>query len=255
MKIKHQLRRGFTLVELLVVIAIIATLAGVGVPVIISKQKEGFRTEAVANAKSIGIAMFSFEQDYGSYPTTGTDGTSKQVEENNPEAGFSYVGKYSNDYFRQLIGAGYVDSEQTFYAKGAYTKKPDSVMRGEKCLGAGEVGFAYIMQTDGNAIPSSGNSRRPLVVGSVFNGLTNGTFDPDVYARNGVVLRLDQSASIGSIRPSDKKMIVGGGKTLLQTGPDTVWGNDLNPEIKAPQKTAGSNAGTPTTLQNNNADN
>ena len=183
MKMKYQMRRGFTLVELLVVIAIIATLAGVGVPVIIAQQKKGARSEAVANAKSIGLAMFNFEQDYGTFPSTGDGGTSTQVAENNPSSGYTFGSQNSNDYFRQLIAAGHADSERVFYAKAPYTKKPDNNLKGDKALAAGEVGFAYVMASETEPVPSSGNSGRPLVVAAVYNGTTDGSFDPDVYDR------------------------------------------------------------------------
>lgn len=238
MKMNPGNRRGFTLVELLVVIAIIATLAGVGVPAIISQKKKGDRTEATQNAKSVGMAMFNFEQDYGSYPS---EATGTEVAESNPDSGMTFGTTTSNDFFRQLLAAGYLDSEKPFFAKGAYTKKPDNVMSQGKALAAGEVGFAYVMATTTEPLSSSGNSGRPLLVASVNNGLTDGTFDPDVYDRKAVVYRLDSSASIESIRPSDKKVIIGGGKTLLQGGDkDTVWGTDINPIIKAPLKVGGS---------------
>lgn len=238
MKMKYKMRRGFTLVELLVVIAIIATLAGVGVPVIIAQQKKGARTEALANAKSIGLAMFNFDQDYGSYPSPG-DGTAKEVTDNNPDAGYTFAGGKSNDYFRQLIAAGYADSESTFYAKAAYTKKPDNAIKGAKCLAAGEVGFAYIMETATTPLSSSGNSGRPLIVAAVKDGLSDGSFEADVYDRKAVVFRIDNSGRIESVRPSDNKCLVGGGKTLLQTGDDTVWGASANPVIVPPLKLSG----------------
>jgi prepilin-type N-terminal cleavage/methylation domain-containing protein len=234
MKTYSKMRRGFTLVELLVVISIIATLAGVGVPVIISKQKDGARAEAIANIKQIGLAMFTFDQDYGSYPS---DATGIEVKNNNPESGLTFGSASSNDFFRQLIAAGIIDTEKSFYAKAPYTKKPDNVMSQSKCLAAGECGFAYIMASNTEPLSSSGNSGRPLVAAAVYNGLTNGTFDPDVYAKKAVIFRIDNSAIAEAVRPSDKKVIVGGGKTLLQGGDkDTVWGTDINPVIKAPEK-------------------
>jgi len=231
------MRGGFTLVELLVVISIIATLAGVGVPVIIAKKKEGDRAEATANIRQIGMALFSFEQDYSSYPC---NATAVEVRNNNPDAGFTFGSTYSNDFFRQLIAAGQIDSEMQFYCKTPYTRKPDNVMTQGKCLGPGECGFAYIMATSTEPLSSSGNSRRPLLAAAVYNGLTNGTFDPDVYAKKAVIFRIDQSVSAESVRPSDKKVLVGGGKTLMQGGDkDTVWGTDINPIIKAPEKSRG----------------
>lgn len=228
------MRRGFTLVELLVVISIIATLAGVGVPVIMSKIKDGARAEAIGNIKQIGLAMFTFDQDYGSYPC---DATGIEVKNNNPDTVLTFGNNSSNDFFRQLIAAGTIDSEQSFYAKAPYTKKPDNVMSQGKCLGPGEVGFAYIMATNTDPLSSSGNSRRPLLAAAVFDCQTNGSFDLDVYAKKAVIFRIDNSATAEPVRPSDKKVLVGGGKTLLQSGDkDTVWGTDINPVLKAPEK-------------------
>ncbi len=236
MKTNQRMRRGFTLVELLVVIAIIATLAGVGVPVIIAQQKKGARTEAVANSKSIGLAMFNFDQDYGGFPS---EATGRDVSTNNPSASMTFNGSKSNSYFRQLIAAGYADSEKVFYAKAPYTKKPDNNLTQASCLAAGEVGFAYIMASQTEALPDSGNSGRPLLAAAVYNGQADGTFDPDVYDRKAVIYRMDNSATIESIRPSDKNVIIGGGRTLMQTGESTVWGTDINPVILPPEKASG----------------
>jgi prepilin-type N-terminal cleavage/methylation domain-containing protein len=234
MKTKPAMRRGFTLVELLVVIAIIATLAGVGVPVIIAQKKKGDRTEAISNAKNVGMALFSFEEDYGSYPC---EATATEVNTNNPDSGMTFGTASSNDFFRQLIAAGHIDQEKPFFAKAPYTKKPDNVMSQGKALSAGEVGFAYIMASTTEPLSSSGNSARPILAAAVANGATDGTFDLDVYDKKAVVLRLDNSTAIESIRPSDKKVLVGGGKTMLQGGDkDSVWGADVNPIIKAPLK-------------------
>jgi prepilin-type N-terminal cleavage/methylation domain-containing protein len=249
MKAKSAMRSGFTLVELLVVISIIATLAGVGVPVIINQQKKGARTEAMANIKQIGMAMFNFDQDYNSYPC---GATAVEVKNNNPDTEINFGTNYSNDYFRQLIASGHIDTEKSFYAKAPYTKKPDNVITQAKCLAAGECGFAYIMATTSEPLSSSGNSGRPLLAAAVFNGLTNGTFDPDVYDKKAVVFRIDSSAIAESVRPSDKKCIIGGGKTLLQGGDkDTVWGTDVTPVIKAPEKAHSSSSSEITPSPNN----
>lgn len=231
------MRRGFTLVELLVVIAIIVTLAGVGVPAIIAQKKKGDRAEAVQNAKQVGLALFNFAEDYGSYPS---EATATEVKNNNPDTSMNFGSANSNDYFRQLIAAGSIDQEKPFYAKAPYTKKPDNVLTQSKALAQGEVGFAYIMASSSEPISTSGNSARPIIAAAVYNGQTDGTFDVDVYEKKAVVLRLDNSCTIESVRPSDKKVIAGGGKTLLQGGDaDTIWGADVNPVLKAPQKAGG----------------
>jgi len=229
MKTKYQIRRGFTLVELLVVIAIIATLAGVGVPVIMSQKKKGDRSQAINNAKEIGMALFNFDQEYGSFPCTATATT---LTDNGSTLTFGTAN--SNDYFRQLIAGG-VTSEKPFYAKAAYTKKPDNVMTTDKALAAGEVGFAYIMKSATEALPSSGNTGRPIIVSSMKDAVgTDFKFDKDVYDRMAVVQRIDNSASLESINKDDLATI-GGGKTLFETGADSVW-EDITPTIKPPLK-------------------
>lgn len=243
MKMNSRMRRGFTLVELLVVISIIATLAGVGIPVIMSRVKDGARAEAIGNIKQVGLAMFTFEQDYGSYPwnDTSTGGLVEVVKDNSSSDITDFDFSNSNGCFRMLIAAGSVDTERSFYAKAPYTKKPDNVMASSKCLAAGEVGFAYVMATATAPLSSSGNSGRPLLAAAVYNGLDDGSFDPDVYGKKAVVFRMDNSATVESVRPSDKKVSVGNGKTLFQGGDkDTVWGVDTSPIIKAPSKKPGS---------------
>lgn len=212
-------------------IGLVAMLAGIMVPLIISTEKTDRRSEAMANAKSIGLALHNFEQDYGSYPSAAT---AKQVQSSNPDSGYIFGSEYSNDYFRQLISAGYADSEKTFYAKSAYTKKPDNAMKDGKCLEAGEVGFGYIMASASEAL-SSKNREFPVIVWPLFNASSDGTFDPLTYNRKAVVLRIDNSASTAPIRPSDKKVLIGGGKTLFQSGEGTVWG-DVKPVIRPPLK-------------------
>ena len=242
MKAKYAVRSGFTLVELLVVIAIMATLAGVGLPAIIGKLKDGNRAQATANAKSIGLALFTFESDYGSMPSAGGEGTTdKAVQEANPSGGFTFGTANSNDFYRQLVAAGVTgEGENIFYAKGSYTKKPDGVTTANKCLAAGECGFSYVMANQTDPLSSSGNMGRIIAASSHYNGTADGTFDPDVYARKAVVLRLDQSASEVNVRTTDKKGVAGNGKTVFEGGADTVWGADIQqPVIKPPLKSTG----------------
>ena len=236
MKLKYKMRRGFTLVELLVVIAIIATLAGVGVPVIISQRKKGDRTEAVSNAKGIGLALFNFDQDYGSFPSAGDGGTATAVQENNPNSGYTFGTTNSNDYFRQLIAAGHSDNEQMFYAKAPYTKKPDRNLKGDKCLAAGECGFAYVMVEDKGkrrGLTSADPGGIPVLVAPLVNEW--GSCDQATFNNRGVYLRVDGSARSERLRSSDQKIMIGGGLTLFDTGPGTVWG-PLKPVVLLPER-------------------
>lgn len=237
--------RGFTLVELLVVISIIATLAGVGVPVIISKKKQGDRSEAISNIKQIGMAMFSFDQDYNGYPS---QTSAADVETNNPADNSSPASSIplsdfstSNGFFCQLIRGGFVDSEKSFYAKSSYTKKPDNVMTTGKALAAGECGFSYVMgQNASTPLTSSGNSGQPLLIAVAYKApggavSKDGTCEVDVYDKKAVVFRIDNSATAENVSPGTRRIILpGSSKGLLDNGADTVWGTGINPTLMVP---------------------
>jgi prepilin-type N-terminal cleavage/methylation domain-containing protein len=232
MKTKLNIGRGFTLVELLVVIVIIAALAGLTAPMVIRQRKKADQTEAVNNAKQIGLAMFEFSDAYGSFPDSTTG---EQVTENTGTT-LTFAGGASNDFFRQLIAAEISQSEAMFYAKTNYTKKPDNVYNtSTTALAAGEVGFGYIMNGD-SAFNTSGNPSRPIVVAPLGGTTTPSTteFDVDMYDSKAVVLRIDNSVQSLNILKTNKQAQMGGGKTLLQTGADTVWGADATPKIVAP---------------------
>ena len=72
MKTNTNRKRGFTLVELLVVIVIIASLAALSAPMIMGQIKKANKAEAISNSKQIGLALFEFDSDYGSYPDKDT---------------------------------------------------------------------------------------------------------------------------------------------------------------------------------------
>ena len=66
---RNQRPRGFTLIELLVVIAIIAILAAILFPVFAKARERATATACMSNMKQIGVAIYSYLQDYDeSYP-------------------------------------------------------------------------------------------------------------------------------------------------------------------------------------------
>jgi prepilin-type N-terminal cleavage/methylation domain-containing protein len=231
MKMNQRMRSGFTLVELLVVIVIIAALAGLTAPMVIRQRKKADQTEAVSNARQIGLALFEFETAYGSFP----DSTTATTVTENTGSQLTLGGTTANDYFRQLIAAEIASSEGMFYAKTAFSKKPDNVFNNStNALAAGEVGYGYIMNSN-IAFSTAGNPARPIVVAPLAFPFQTGQFDLDLYDAKAVVLRIDNSVlSIPVLRQS-KLAQLGGGKNLLQTGDDTVWGTDATPQIVNPQ--------------------
>jgi prepilin-type N-terminal cleavage/methylation domain-containing protein len=231
MKTNPRMRRGFTLIELLVVIVIIAALAGLTAPMVIKQRRKADQTEAVSNAKQIGLALFEFETAYGSFP----DSTTAPTVTTNTGSTLTISGTTANDYFRQLIAAEVTDSEQMFYAKTAFSKKPDGVSNTtETALAAGEVGFGYLMKNDNTAFSSAGNSGRPIVVAPLAYPFIAGNFDSDMYDSKAVVLKIDNSVTSLQILKSSHLAQLGGGQNLLQTGDNTIWGSTVTPIIVNP---------------------
>jgi prepilin-type N-terminal cleavage/methylation domain-containing protein len=232
MKTNLHNRRGFTLVELLVVIVIIAALAGLTAPMVIRQRKKADQTEAVNNARQIGLAMLDFENEYGSFPE-GSLGAQINTNTGNSLAP-SEIGT-SNDAFKQLIASGIAPSEVMFFCKTAYsTKKPDDVYNGEnEILQRGDVGFGYLMN-DSTAFSSAGNPGRVLVAAPLkyAGSFSDGEFDADIYDKKAVVLKMDNSVTSLTINAQNKAIL--GKKPLLETGEDTVWGTGVTPTMKNP---------------------
>lgn len=223
MKVTNRnMKKGFTLVELLVVIAIIAALAAMATPVIMKQNKKAAMTEATSNAKQIFYLLVEFDQDLGEFP-----GDDTAVDELS-----GYTGSNSNDYFAQLIEGGYIKSEEIFYAKGGASsnKKPDNVITTKSDqLKEGECGFAYIKNQS-----TSDNSGRPIACAPLNSGEE---FKPDPYDGKAVVLRIDGAVKQLLLNKNDKKAKIGGGKSLFDTGDDTVWGTDgfVNADLVEPK--------------------
>ena len=228
MKTNYNPRRGFTLVELLVVIVIIAALAGLTAPMVIRQRKKADQTEAVNNARQIGMALFEFETEYGSFPDDTTAVAVKDATDTTQVSGST-----ANDRFRQLIRAGIAQSEAMFYAKTAFTKKPDGIMTTDvQALDAGEVGYG-IMMNDTKGLSAAGNPGRPIIA-APFKIAMDGTFDSDFYDGKAVILKLDNSVtSLPIIKTSGNVKI--NGKSMLETGADSVWGvTDVVPKWANP---------------------
>jgi prepilin-type N-terminal cleavage/methylation domain-containing protein len=217
MKTNYKMRRGFTLVELLVVIVIIAALAGLTAPMVIRQRKKADQTEAVNNARQIGLALFEFESEYATFPD---DDTAILVKDATDTTLVS--GALANDRFRQLIRAGIAQSESMFYAKTAFTTKPDGILdQDTKALSKGEVGFGILMDTT-KGLSAAGNPSRPIIA-APFKVAMDGTFDSDFYDGKAVILKLDNSVtSLPIVKTTGNVKI--NGKTMTETGADTVWG-------------------------------
>jgi prepilin-type N-terminal cleavage/methylation domain-containing protein len=225
----HHNRKGFTLMELLVVITIIVTLAGIATPQIAKHLRTKDRIVALSNARQLGFGLRDFEEEYGSLPDRET---ARAVVERT-ESKLSLTGDTANDYLRQLLAAGIVKSEEPFWAPTATSKRrPDNVFEGTDALRPGEVGFAYILNGTG-AMPTD-NPNHYVAVTPVTNA-AKGEFDSHTYLDKAVALSVDGSVTLLDIRPETGKVHVAKGRTLLETGSGTRWGNDVHPVLKAPK--------------------
>jgi prepilin-type N-terminal cleavage/methylation domain-containing protein len=231
MKTNRKQPSGFTLVELLVVIVIIAALAGLALPTIMKNKAVADRTEAISNARQVGINLFAFDDEYGSFPGNDT------VEDVKDATGtdLNFGGTFSNDYFRQLI-ATVGKSEKIYWAKTAYSKKkPDDIVQAGKALEAGEVGFGYVMKSQEEGQSSSNEGNRPVVLTPLYKAQTSWEFDAEAFGEKAIILRVDSSVTAETIRTDNRFVNIGEGRFLQDTGDNTPWGSDVNPILRAPE--------------------
>lgn len=179
MKMKHnkQLRRrGFSLVELLVVIAIIAGLAAMSYGPIMKQIKASAQTRAINSGKQIHTALFSFAQkNDGIFPN---EDTAKSDES----------GDSAEDNFTQLLNAGVIDDEKTFWNKensilGVVdgTSPPD----GDGALTSGENAWGYV-----KGLNTSSRTNVPII----FDSSTSAKqFDTAVWEGVAIVGKVDGS--------------------------------------------------------------
>jgi len=175
MKIKHKtrLRKGFSLVELLVVIAIIAGLAAMSYGPIMKQVKAAAKTNALNNGKQIYTALFSFASDNnGIFPN-----------ENTGDAGDS-----AEACFTQLIEAGKIDEEVTFWNKensvlGVVdgTSPPNE----DGTLDSGENAWGYV-----SGLNTSSRTNIPIVFDSVAGA---SSFDTAVWEGQAIVVKINGS--------------------------------------------------------------
>ena len=236
MKMNTTLRRtrGFTLVELLVVIAIIAALAGLATPAILRAKKSADLTEATNNLRNLGIFMFAFEDEFGTFPSE------EIYSDNQNRFKNASGGTDANALLGLLIAGGFTNSEEVFYAKGgaSINKKPDNVTNSPaKLLQAGECGFGYVMINQSEAMSTSDNGGRPLLVAPLEknSGGSNPQFNDNPYNGRGVYLRIDQSVKQNQVEVDEGTCLLPGNQHLFETGENSVWGSDLQPDVKAPE--------------------
>ena len=201
-------------------IAVLAGLAGLTAPMVIRQRKKADQTEAISNARSFGLALFEFKDEYGNYPD---DATAKAVAAATQTE--EIVGNTANARFRQLIRAQITQSERLFYANIPGVHHPDDLIDGDDALDQGECGFAFI----GNLV-TTGKVARPIAITPLVPGTTR--FDPQPFDGKAVILWTDNSVrSLPIDRTSGQVML--DGKNLLDPS-HPIWAGKP-PVIELPE--------------------
>ncbi len=68
MNLKLKDRKGFTLIELLIVVAIIGIIAAIAIPNLLNAIQRGKQKRTVADVRTIGSVLETFNIDYNYYP-------------------------------------------------------------------------------------------------------------------------------------------------------------------------------------------
>lgn len=160
-------------------------LAALSAPQFFESRKFVIQTEAVNNARQIGIALFEFETEYGKYPDADTIAEVRLKTGRDLDLGTTS----SNDFFRQLLAAGIAQSETMFHANVTGAKKPDNRFSRGDALLDGECGFTYFL-----GAKSIDNPKRPVAVTPMIPG-TDRFEKLKGFSGRAVVLRMDNTVS------------------------------------------------------------
>lgn len=196
----------------------------VTVPTFFVTMRRARITEALKDARAVRYAMDAYAADHnGTYPKAA--------------AGSSDA--WSNDYFRQLILSGELASERIFWVKKspvAAKAPPDDIistsagMAASEILKAGDVHWAYVT---GQHVSSPAG--RPLLLDPYIRGTT--AFDPDLWARKVLVMRIDGNLKLMRMRLSDGKVVDGSNRDILSPHADAWKGSGEDPAalLKQPE--------------------
>ena len=179
--------------------------------------KKANQTQAVNNARQIGLALYGFQEDYGKFPDATTIATVRQKTATDLNLGT----KSANDFFRQLLATDIVASEEMFYAKIAGTHRPDNIFTKAEALKKGECAFSYFL-----GATRTDNPQRPILATPMIPGTDR--FDPKRFDGKAVILKLDNSVTSVPISKSGRVLI--GGLSLMDPA-NPIW--DGKPPVVA----------------------
>lgn len=188
-----------------------------------SSRRDTGRSDASTNARMLGQALIQFYGEFGEFPC---DATISKVHQKRPLHGLSLGTSSSNAYFRQLIAAGIVSSEDLFFANARKANPPDNLMVNNDALCKGECGFAYLLLPDASPDPGV---PVPLAMAPAIPG--ENRFDEKAFRSNTVILYSDGSVRTYPISKSGQVLIHG--KDIFD--PSQPFWNGKPPDIKWPE--------------------
>lgn len=223
--------RGLSWPVLLFVVVLVFILVGLlWHPFFFSRTGRGYLTAATKNAGTLATALLEFRRQYDSYPD-------QETREMLLDSGGAYLtpDDDANAYLSQLIFTDLIDTRDVFYITNSngFHKSEREVTSQSYLLAPGENGFAYVMAEGGKSLAGMDVSI-PVIVAPVSRGGRDPRFDPEVYNGHFVYGRVDGSVRQGKIA-DDGTPIPIDGVPLFQSGPGTVWGDQI-PVVKMPLK-------------------
>lgn len=209
---------------------LLGALAWVSLPAVTKAKRSAYKLKAVSCAKNIGVAFNEFDSRYDQYPGPIIPESLRSVYPQQDRQDSNYI-------LGQIIIAQSTDSEKIFdsgRSLGRNTQADDTISPLTELLRPGECEFSYIT-LDGKRPLSSSYTRSstPLLVSHIDPN--TGKFDLTSFAGEYVYLRGDNSVSTGKVSPDGTPLLNKGqgGRSIFDSGPDSVWENDT-PKIHLP---------------------
>jgi prepilin-type N-terminal cleavage/methylation domain-containing protein len=154
---KQKLNRGFTLIELLVVITIIAVLASLAMPAFTNVIESSRITEGSNNCRQLIMFCKQYAADNGGQY---------------PDSDKSEQPQSSNDAFRLLVKAGFVEEEKVFECPVSNFKSDKNIGEAPDYQEACAPGEVHWVMTKG--LTDSSSSNAPFI----FENAVNNSWPP-----------------------------------------------------------------------------
>ena len=183
-------------------------------------KKTADLSEAHSNLRSLSHSLYSFDEEYGSFPDASTAVDVKDTTGTPLTLGDSS----SNQLFRQLL-ATVGRAESIFWAKTSrHSRKPDNIINSDAtALAPGECAFSYVPGRSSYGVGT------PVVMTPLIPGTTR--FDPKPFGRRAVVFFVGDDVRILPIEPDGRVLV--NGRDLFD--PAQPYWRGTPPDLKWPE--------------------